>query len=173
MHRHSTQHNGAIYCRHESIIHLLNSSTMNTSTTSQLSKFILIAVVTLSGFALSSCAKKANFLTSAVVPAARGNVTVTSDKNKNYVIKLQLSNLSEVDRLQPAKNAYVVWMVTDQGSTKNLGQISSSSGLMSSKLKGTFETVSPLKPVRVFITAENDPVVQYPGNMVVLTTDKF
>lgn len=131
---------------------------------------VLITVLVLS---ISACTRKTSFLTSAVVPAARGNVTVNTDKNENYVIQIQLSGLAEVERLDPPKQTYVVWMVTDRDITKNLGQINSSSALLSSKLKAVFETVSPMKPVRIFITAENDPAIEYPGNQVVLSTDKF
>jgi hypothetical protein len=44
---------------------------------------------------------------------------------------------------------------------------------MSNKLKASFETVSPVKPTKIFITAEDDPGVQYPGTQVVLTTQAF
>lgn len=76
-------------------------------------------------FAFSSCATKAIFLNSAVVPAARGSVKVKMDRNKNYVIKIQLTNLAEPNRLTPPKNTYVVWMVNNNGITNNIGQIKS------------------------------------------------
>ena len=132
--------------------------------------YVLISVIAIS---VISCARKTSFLTSPVVPAARGDVTVKSDKNKNYVIHVQLSGLAEVERLQPSKNAYVVWMETDRNVTKNLGQITSSSGTFSQNLKASFETVSSEKPTKIFITAENDPSIQYPGTQVVLSTDRF
>lgn len=131
---------------------------------------ILITVLALS---VSACTRKTSFLTSSVVPAARGNVTVKTDNNKNYVIQVHLSGLAEVDRLEPPKKTYVVWMITDHEDTKNLGQINSSSAFLSSKLKAAFETVSPNKPIRIFITAENDPSTQYPSKQVVLSTDRF
>lgn len=119
-------------------------------------------------FSFQSCAKKAIFLTSSVVPAAQGEVTVSRNKNSNYVIKLQVSNLAEVDRLQPAKKGYVVWMEADRGFTRNIGLITSSN-----KLNVSFETTSTLQPTRIFITAEEDEQIQYPGSMVVLTTDRI
>jgi hypothetical protein len=134
---------------------------------------LLAALLILFAFSFSACSKKVNFLTSDVVPAARGYVTVKSDNNNNYVIQVFLSSLAEVQRLEPAKETYVVWMETDKHVTKNLGQIKSSSSLLSKKLKATFESVSALKPVKVFITAENDASLQYPGTQVVLSTDRF
>lgn len=120
-----------------------------------------------------SCTKKVDFLTSTVVPAARGYVHISKDKNKNYVIKISLSDLAEVQRLQTSKQTYVVWMVSDLGTTKNIGRITSAPSTFSKKLKANFKSVSTFKPVKIFITAEDDPNSQYPGDPVVLTTDLF
>jgi hypothetical protein len=124
-------------------------------------------------FSLFSCATSVSFLNSAVVPAARGSVKIKTDNNKNYVIQITLSDLAEASRLQPAKLTYIVWMITDRDLTKNIGQLNSSKGFMSKQLKGSFKTVSSDKPVKIFITAEDDAAVQYPGTQVVLSTDKF
>ena len=121
----------------------------------------------------NSCAKNVSFLSSSVVPAARGTVKVKTDNNKNYAIDVSLTDLAEVTRLEPSKLTYIVWMDTDQGLTKNIGQLNSSKGFMSKQLKGTFKTVSSFKPIKIFITAEDDPNIQYPGTQVVLSTDKF
>jgi hypothetical protein len=135
------------------------------------SALILFSLVMLT--MLNSCAKKVSFQRSPMVPAAEGSVKLTKDSNKNYGIKIYLANLAEPTRLQPSKSSYVVWMETDENSTKNIGQINTSTGFMSSKLKATFETVSPVKPTKIFITAEDDPGIQYPGTQVVLTTQAF
>jgi hypothetical protein len=119
----------------------------------------------------ASCARKLTFSTSSVVPAAQGSVKISRDNNKNYVIKISITNLAEVERLQPQKQTYVVWMVTNDGLTKNIGQLNSSKSFLSKKLKASFKTISSLNPVKIFITAENDPGVQYPGDQVVLSTD--
>ncbi len=124
-------------------------------------------------FYFSSCARKVNFQTSSVVPAAQGKVKVKKDNNNNYGIKISITNLAEPKRLQPPKNTYVVWMQTADNGTKNIGQINSSTGFLSSKLKASFETVSSFKPQRIFITAEDDASIQYPGMQVVLSTDHF
>jgi hypothetical protein len=128
----------------------------------------IIVVISLSG-----CASKHAFLSSSVVPAARGDVKVKKDGNNNYQIKIDINNLSEVKRLQPSKGAYVVWMVDDQDVTKNIGQINSGSTMISSKLKASFHTVSAAKPHRIFVTAEDNATVAVPGSMMILSTDKF
>jgi hypothetical protein len=117
---------------------------------------------------LASCSTKAMFLTSSVVPAARGSVKVKTDKNKNYVIQMQISNLAEVERLQPAKKTYVVWMQTDGNITKNIGRVNSTR-----KLKVSFKTVTSYKPIKIFITAEDNESAEYPDEKIVLTTENF
>ncbi len=132
-----------------------------------------VVIISLLIFTAFSCARKVTFLTSSVVPAARGYVKVKKDNNSNYLINVELTDLAEVSRLQPSRNNYVVWMETNDQITKNIGQIKSSSGMFSSKLKASFETVSSSKPSKIFITAEDDADRQYPGNQLVLSTDKF
>ena len=120
-----------------------------------------------------SCAKNISFQNSAVVPAAQGNVTVKKDNNKNYLIKIKISNLAEVNRLEPSRNVYVVWMETDDSLVKNIGQIKSDTGFISSKLRASFETVTSFKPEKIFITAEDNSDVRVPGTQVILSTNKF
>lgn len=139
----------------------------------QLNKVHLGFLMLIIAFSLSSCTKKIAFLTSSIVPAARGYVYIKTDKNKNNVIDVHLTELAEVQRLQPARQTYVVWMLTDRDITKNIGQIKSSTGMMSKQLKASFETVSSFKPVKIFITAEDNADIQYPGSQIVLETDKF
>lgn len=143
---------------------------MNThSTTSRL--FGILAVSLILG--LTSCTSKYAFQTSSLVPAARGDVKVKKDGNDNYLIKVDIANLAEVKRLQPPKEAYVVWMVDGEEMVKNIGQINSSSPMLSSKLKASFQTVSSTKPHRIFITAEDNAGTTSPGSTVILSTDKF
>jgi hypothetical protein len=139
----------------------------------QVKKIFLVATAALLLLFFNSCAKKISFQTSSVVPAAKGTVKVSKDKNKNYNIKLSISNLAEPAMLQPSKKTYVIWMVTEINGVKNIGQINTSTGFLSSKLKANFETVSSFKPIKIFITAEDDANITYPGMQMVLTTNNF
>jgi hypothetical protein len=130
---------------------------------------ILTTVLILS---LLSCATKATFLTSNVVPAARGSVTVKDDKNNNFVISVKVANLAEAERLQQTNNTYVVWMETEENTVRNLGAMKSSTGFMSKKLAASFQSVTSIKPTKIFITAENNAAIQYPSEAV-LSTDRF
>ncbi|MBL0183383.1 MAG: hypothetical protein IPP96_14250 [Chitinophagaceae bacterium] len=124
-------------------------------------------------FTFNACVTKSAFLTSSAVPAARGDVKVKKDNNRNYVIKIKLTNLAEVKRLEPSMQAYVVWMESDGALIKNLGQINSSSNMLSKKLKASFETVSSSRPTKIFITAESEANVMNPGSMIILSTSDF
>lgn len=75
--------------------------------TTKTTLFAFLASVVLI-FMVSSCAVKSHFLTSAVLPAAQGTVQVTIDKNNNYLIKIELENLSPSTRLTPPRVGYVV-----------------------------------------------------------------
>lgn len=121
--------------------------------------------------ALNSCSKKVYFITSSIVPAARGYVKIKKDKNENYSIDVSLSDLAEVTRLQGNKKAYVVWMICNGENPKSMGKIDSDSKWFSKKLSASFHSVSSTKPTRIFITAEEDGTAQYPSDFEVLTTD--
>jgi hypothetical protein len=132
-----------------------------------------VAMAFLMAVAMTSCSKKVTFQTSSVVPAAQGTVKVKTDKNKNYKVKIDIANLAEPERLSPPRETYVVWMATEQDDARNIGQIKSSKGTFSKGLSASFETVSASKPVKVFITAENDPDTRFPGGVIVLTTNRL
>ncbi|MCF8357701.1 MAG: hypothetical protein K9H26_03010 [Prolixibacteraceae bacterium] len=132
---------------------------------------LLIGLIILT---FNSCAKQSYFLNSSIVPAAEGKVKVIRDnKNQNYMISINVTDLANVERLQDNKNNYVVWMETDQGKIENLGQIDSSTGFLSNKLKASLKTSSSYKPVKIFITAEDNTDVQNPGEQIILSTDNF
>jgi hypothetical protein len=49
----------------------------------------------------TSCSKKVAFQTSSIVPA--GDVKITKDDNKNYLVEIKVENLAEVSRLAHLK----------------------------------------------------------------------
>ena len=128
--------------------------------------YAAIAIFTI--FSLGSCAKKIVFPVSTVLPAASAAVTIKKDKNGNYAINLNVKHMASPDRLQPARKIYVVWIDTSQKGTENMGRIA-----ISKSLKGSLRTSTPFKPMVVFITAEDDTNVKFPGMQVVLRTKFF
>jgi len=127
-----------------------------------ISLFVMIALW------FTSCSNKAFFLQSSFLPAAEGYVEVTRDKSENYKIKIDIKNFAGAERLDPSNLTYVVWMVTARDAAVNIGRISTNNNLNAS-----FETVSSFRPVKIFITAEEQENARYPGSMVILTTDRF
>ena len=147
----------------------MKATRFNTLTKNIFSGIFTMVIV----FLFYSCAAPVRFLTSSIVPGAQGDVIVKMDKNKNYAIQIEISDLADVTRLQPSKRTYVVWMVTDQDITKNIGQLNSTTSFFSKRHKASLNTVSSFKPAKIFITAEDEESIQYPGAQVVLSTDKF
>lgn len=137
-------------------------------------KVLLAGLIIALTLTLNSCSTtKAGFLISSVVPAAKGDVKVKKDGNDNYSINIDITDLAEPNRLLPPKLAYIVWLESSNSVVKNIGQIKTSTSLLSSKLKASFESVSAFKPSKIFITAEDDINVQYPLGIMVLTTNDF
>ncbi len=133
---------------------------------------LLIAAVILI-FPMNACAQRVKFTKSEIVPAAQGSVKVRKDKNNNYLIKVNIDNLAAPERLTPPRQVYVLWMVTEDNMPKNIGKIKVDTKFLSTKLKASFETVSSIKPLKIFITAENDASVQYSEYKIILTTNNF
>ncbi|GAB4010145.1 hypothetical protein GCM10028808_20360 [Spirosoma migulaei] len=126
----------------------------------------IIATILVTLIALNSCTPKMTFATSSIVPAASGAANVKKDKNKNYVINVNVQNLAEPKNLSPSKNTYLVWMESNETSAKKLGQLMPSG----KTLKATLSATSVNQPKRVYITAEDNADVQYPDGQVILTT---
>lgn len=115
---------------------------------------------------------KGNLVQSTAVALLLGAAVLTTT-SCSHKIGFARSSVVPADRLQPPRQAYVVWIETDGSGVKNLGQLNSGSGLLSKTLKAELNTVTPFKPTRLFITAEDDARITYPSALVVLNTDRF
>ena len=130
-----------------------------------------VGILLLIPFMLPSCARKMSFETSNVVPAAEGSVKVKKNKNKNYDINLSVIRLADPSRLDPPKKVYIVWMNTERNGTKEVGQLNTSSSLLSKTMKSSLKTSVPFQPTGFFITAEDDADMHSPSGQVVLKTN--
>lgn len=137
-----------------------------------LRNMLFIAILVPFIFIISSCAKKMAFQTSTVVPSAEGSIKVKKNSNNNYNIDLSVKRLARPERLNPPKKMYIVWMNTSQVGSRKVGQLKTSSSLLSSSLKSSLKTSVPYQPTGFFITAEDDANVQYPDGQVVLSTQQ-
>ncbi len=134
-------------------------------------RFFSVGILLLVAFMLPSCARKMSFQTSNVVPAAEGSVKVKKNKNKNYDINLSVIRLADPSRLDPPKKAYIVWMNTAENGTKEVGQLKTSSSLLSKTMKSSLKTSVPFQPTSFFITAEDDADMHSPLGEVILRTN--
>lgn len=133
-------------------------------------KFTLLTLLVgiIASVTFSSCSAKVPFLNSAVVPAAQGTVQIAKDKNDNYTIKMQVINLAGPERLTPPRNVYVVWLITADNRSRNVGQITTTSNL-----NANFETVSAFRPTKIMITAEDEAGVSYPSSSEIILTTAY
>ena len=106
---------------------------------------------------ITSCASTAKFPVSSTAPAADITATKKQDKHKNYVIEVTAKNLAEASRLNPPKNNYSVWLVVENGTTKNVGQL-----INKNAKKATLKTTTPFNVKEIFITAEEQGNLNYP-----------
>ncbi|HET8886130.1 MAG TPA: hypothetical protein VFM70_07245 [Salinimicrobium sp.] len=135
---------------------------MKNTKTLQFIFIILVAVV------FVGCSNKIVFPNSEVIPAAEAVLKVEENKNNNYEINLEVEKMAKPDRLTPPRKTYVVWMISEKNGTINLGNLK-----VSDKNKATLQTVSPYKPIKVFITAEDTKSITVPSTQVVLSTKQF
>ncbi|HBS85162.1 MAG TPA: hypothetical protein DEA97_01315 [Bacteroidales bacterium] len=123
--------------------------------------FAIIGVFAL----MTTCVSTAKFPISKTVPAADITATKKQDDNKNYVIELTAKNLAEANRLNPQMNNYSVWIVIDNGTTKNIGQLTNKNGQ-----KAVLVAVTPYDVKEIFITAEEKGDLSYPAGVEISRT---
>ena len=121
----------------------------------------IIGVVAL----MTSCASTVRFPVSSTVPAADITVKKKMDKNKNYFIELTARNLAAANRLNPPKSNYSVWIVVENGMTKNIGQLT-----IRNAKKATLKTTTPFNVKEIFITAEDHVNLNYPTGVEISRT---
>lgn len=117
---------------------------------------------------VSACSNKITFPISEVVPAAQAVVKIDENANDNYELELEVTNLAGPDRLTPSRRHYVAWMVTKKHGTINIGNLK-----VNRKNKATLKTSTAYEPIRIFITAEDDPQPVIPSTQVVLNSEEF
>ena len=121
----------------------------------------IIGVVAL----MTSCASTVRFPVSSTVPAADITVKKKMDKNRNYFIELTARNLAAANRLNPPKSNYSVWIVVENGMTKNVAQLT-----IKNAKKATLKTTTPFNVKEIFITAEDQGNLNYPTGVEISRT---
>ena len=127
--------------------------------------FSIVLVLALAVCTLAETSKKFPMTANSIVPAARGQVDVSKDRNGNVQVNLKVEFLANPQNLTPSASVYVVWLQELGGIAVNHGQLK-----MDKKLKASFETITPFKSFDVFVTGEKDPNSKTPVGPEVLRT---
>lgn len=121
-----------------------------------LQTLVIIVIMAL----LSSCASTTTFPVSVSVPAADITVKTKKQGDTNYQVTIEAENLAASDRLNPPKEYYVIWAVSDAGVIRNVGHF-----IQDNAEKATYKASFPYQPMEIFITAEDEQGGCQPGGM--------
>ena len=125
-------------------------------------KNIVITVKVLMMFLIVSCSTKKQFPVSTEIPTTDIIAKKRVDRNKNIVLHLEARYLPSPNRLSTSSKVYVVWIKTVNADIKNVGQI-----VNKNAQKVSFKTVTPFDFNEIFITAEENGIVQRPQGKVI------
>ncbi|MEA3450594.1 MAG: hypothetical protein U9Q83_01680 [Bacteroidota bacterium] len=114
---------------------------------------------------MTSCASTAKFPTSSIVPATDITAKMKQNKNNNYTIEVTAKHLAAPNRLTPPKNNYIVWIVTDNGTINNAGQL-----VNKNAEKVSLKITTPFNVEEIFITAESQGDLIYPSGVEISRT---
>lgn len=123
--------------------------------------FTIIGIVAL----MTSCASTAKFPVSSVTPAAKISAKMKQDKNNNYTIEVTAKHLAAPNRLTPPKNNYILWIVTDDGTVNNAGQL-----INENAEKASLTITTSFNVEEIFITAEDQGDLTYPSGVEISRT---
>ena len=108
-----------------------------------------------------SGATKIDFAGTALMPAAHGEAKVES--KKGYIeIEVEFRNLAEATQFGAEYLTYVLWAITPEGRTSNLGEI------LRSGTSGKLDVTTELQAFGLVVTAEPYFAVSRPSDVVVM-----
>ena len=108
-----------------------------------------------------SGATKIDFAGTALMPAAHGEAKVES--KKGYIeIEVEFRNLPEATQFGAEYLTYVLWAITPEGRTSNLGEI------LRSGTSGKLDVTTELQAFGLVVTAEPYFAVSRPSDVVVM-----
>ncbi|RPJ60939.1 MAG: hypothetical protein EHM23_08670 [Acidobacteria bacterium] len=116
-------------------------------------------------WATAGCANKTPLVSTPVVPAAVGEVKLSTDDNNNTKVKVEVKYLAPPSALSPPRNAYVVWTWTGSGNPEKQGVLQ-----IGDNRKGEIEFITPAQNFDVIVTAEESADVRYPSSTIAMQT---
>lgn len=114
---------------------------------------------------MTSCASTAKFPVSQATPAADITAKTKKQGKPNYLVTITANNLAASERLEPSKKIYVIWAVSDNGVTRNVGHFTQKNAA-----KATYKASFPYKPIEIFITAEDEEGLCVPAGIEITRT---
>jgi hypothetical protein len=129
-------------------------------------RFFISGVFLVVSLALAGCATKVQLVNTPLVPAADGEVRISTDDNNNTKVKLEVKHLAPPSSLTPPQSMYVVWTRADGDQPRNEGMLQ-----IGDNREGKIEFVTPAEQFELLVTAEESVDVRFPSNMVALRAD--
>lgn len=109
---------------------------------------------------IASCTNATKFPVSSVTPAATIQVSRNHDSNGNNTLTIKAKNLAATNRLTPPKQTYVVWIVLENNTVENIGQLK----IINAK-EAELKALTAFEYTEIFITAEDQADALYPGSL--------
>ncbi len=138
---------------------------MKTNIQSTTIKFILFNVIL---FFTISCGTTVKFPSSNSLPAADVKAKIKKDENNIYEIRLNANHLADPERLNPEKKRYIVWLMDVDGNNHKIGELDPDRSK-----QAELKTMTPHKPVQLFITAEDRKDPEWPSTQIVFRSEIF
>jgi len=118
--------------------------------------------VTAIGFTVGGGSTKVDLKATALMPQANGEAKVEAKQGKTN-IQVDVNDLAQPSKLGAEFLTYVVWVVTPDGRTGNLGEL-----LINREGAGKLSATTPAQTFSMIVTAEPYFAVPLPSEMVVL-----
>lgn len=112
------------------------------------------------------CAQRVALRNAPDVPAAVGEVKITTDRNNNSILDVDIRHLAPSENLQPPKKFFVVWSQAPDGKNINLGQLT-----VGPDRRGRLKSATPMRVFRVVVTAEDVATAAVPSPQIVFSSD--
>jgi outer membrane protein OmpA-like peptidoglycan-associated protein len=110
-------------------------------------------------------ATKVTLIGTGAVPEAYGEVKVDAKKEATYV-EAEVESLAQPTKFGAEFLTYVLWAVSPEGSTYNLGEVR-----INNAWEGKLKTSTPLQAFSLFVTAEPYFAVHQPSEILVLKNE--
>jgi len=91
------------------------------------------------------------------VPAAAGHVSVSTEKDGNHTVAIDVEHMAEPQKVFEGASTYVVWLIAPGSAPTNIGVLP-----VDKDLKGSLQTKTPFKTFDVEVTAEASPAATQP-----------